>query len=124
MKSMFKIGCGSLLALIGVAIVIGVINAPSAKKTTSSSETTTVVEKKRELTKEQYAALQPGMTPAQVADILGTNGEEKSSASVNTRSFASTSTVRIYSGDGFMPGTITVVYSDGKLMSKSQFGLQ
>lgn len=125
MKSLFKIGCGGLMILFAI-IVIAAIMTGGKEATTSrqTSQKTPVVEQKRELTKAQYEALQTGMTADQVAELLGTPGEEQSSSQVNAGAFSSSAVVRSYKGEGFMPGTIIVTYSDGKLMSKSQFGLK
>lgn len=122
MKNLLKIGCGGIVAVVCLAIAIALIKGGDSSTTTAA----TTVERKQsnELTLAQYEQLKTGMTAEEVAGVLKTSGEEQSSSEVQAGSFTTSSTVRTYRGNGFMAGTITVIYSDGRLMSKSQFGLK
>ena len=77
----------------------------------------------KKITKAQYDSLREGMTYAEVAKILGSEGTEvTSSAAVPGR--LGGGALKIYSWTSPDSASVSVTFQNGKLMSKSHFGLQ
>lgn len=129
MKKVF--GCGGLIVLLIFAIMVGAaLNSNSSQKSPHNAfDPSKGVAREREgekLSQAKYAQLQPGMTYDECVQLLGMQGNETASSTIpgfGTTS-ATTSQVYIWKDDSFMGGTITGTFSNGKLLSKAQFGLK
>ena len=78
-----------------------------------------VAETSCKVSKAQYDALQPSSSYDQVVSVLGCHGEELSSSEM-----AGFKTVMLmWSGNSF-GGNMNVMFQNGEMMSKAQFGLK
>lgn len=71
------------------------------------------------ITAAEFAAIRPGMTPAQVEAIVGSPGElmsENEMAGIHTFMVQ-------WEGDGGFGANANAMFQDGKLIQKAQFGL-
>lgn len=72
------------------------------------------------LTKRMFDRITTGMTYANVVDIVGKEGEEISRTDIA----GFTTIMYAWQNGGFDMGTLTIMIQNGKVVSKSQFGLK
>ena len=94
-------------------LIIGIIGASANKKGGSSNPSKS---SDAGITKTNYEKISTGMPKGRVEDILGSQGEQSSETSIG----GVTSEAKTYQ-DGM--DMILIIYSNGKVMSKSQSGL-
>ena len=90
----------------------------SSPTETNASPSSTSNSSSAAISKEKYEQIKNGMTKAEVEKILGGPGEEMSSSSSGGYSFA------MYQWKGESFSAITVMFSNGKVSTKSQYGLK
>ena len=121
MESIFedmKTGNMALLALGGVAIVSTayIVNMPDRSRRTAESE----FRPGRDVTLAQYQQLREGMTYEEVVRIMGPPREEMASSNVA----GMRTTTYVWTGSGPRGANMNVVFENGRLFMKAQFGLQ
>lgn len=131
-----KRGCG-FYALVGLAVFFGLgvlgkiigppppnpVLAPSSASlsvpaaSAVGGEAAASPSNDPSITAQEFAELKSGMSPSQVADIVGSPGEVISESSI-----AGYHTVMV-KWDGSGLGNANATFQNGKLVSKAQFGL-
>jgi hypothetical protein len=101
----------------GTAETAGTTSATSAPAATDAKPK--AEENDPEITLAEFDKIKEGMTPSQVAKIVGGTGKTQSSGGSGEYAFES----RQYDGDAFASNAI-VTYMNGKVSTKAQFGLE
>jgi Domain of Unknown Function with PDB structure (DUF3862) len=93
-------------------------NSTPTTSTTPATDASPTNTSSAAISKEKYEQIKNGMTKAEVEKILGGPGDEMSSSSSGGYSFA------MYQWKGENFSAITVMFSNGKVSTKSQYGLK
>jgi hypothetical protein len=128
----FKLVIGGCLALVvivgGVFVACGVMvgglsglssntSRPSSSSSSSPSSSSSSTPSAK-ITLSQYNQVKDGMSYSQVAAILGAQGKP-----VSDSKFGSVKT-EAYSWDGGNFASVSIIFQNNKVVSKSQFGLE
>lgn len=126
-KTMLIIGFTLLVSLIGIAVLAvaldpqGQASKPAtatAEKPETKKEEITFVDKELP-TKKEYEQVKQGMTIAQVDQVLGKPTDSSETEMENLKM-----TTNTYSAKGDLGASIIISFDNGKVTSKSQFGLK
>lgn len=132
MKKFFKIGCGGIIALIVLIIIIAAIGdgddatkekdntANTTQNDTNKEETPKEESKDGVLTEEKFAEITEGMTYEEVVAIVGAEGTVISETGVAGDPYHTI--MYEFETDGILSSS-TMMFQGGKLANKAQAGL-
>lgn len=104
--------------IFSAAVCVGMVSALGLVGPTSAVTASETLRSKGCVTYSEYKRAKSGMTIAEVAKLFGTKGKQSSKSS----SFGITVEIRSYDGCTQF-GVVSVLYTNGRLDTKSQAGL-
>lgn len=97
----------------------------NTEATTTSVETTAEPTNPPTVTKEEFLAIETGMTYEEVVAIIGGDGELSSESSFGEGEYKIETQLYIWYGEGdIIRGNMSVIFQNGEVTSKSQYGLE